>query len=142
MDIFIGYTKESSFEELQKTLEAWDKIDYAEPAAIECPKAKFEVYRRVTAEHLSGGDYILCDLGYVPTYPDIVLYAEKLLRENRKVGMFNMKGGVFICRKGIVDKWLVKKSAFYIPEHARAYHLKGYDVAPCPQVYCQRLSVS
>lgn len=142
MQVFVAYTKQSSIHELAQTLEAWEKIDYAEPAAIECPKTRFELYRRISAEHLSTGDYILCDLGYVPTYPDFIIYAERLLREATKVGMFNMKGGIFICRKGIVDKWPVKKSDFYIPEHVQAYKLKGYEVNSCPQIHCRRLSVS
>lgn len=141
MDIFIAFTKQSNVHELDETLEAWEKVDLAEPAAIECPVSKFEIARRVCAENLASGDYILCDIGYIPTYPSFIHYAERLLKENPKVGMFQMKGGVYICRKGVVDKWPVKKSSFYIPEHVLAYRRKGYEVLPCPQVYCRRLGV-
>lgn len=142
MDVFIAYTKQTEVQELGETLEAWDKVEGAEPAAVECQPRKFEIQRRVAAENLASGDYILCDVGYIPTYPAFVEYAEKLLKEHPNVGMFQMKGGVYICRKGVVDKWPEKKSEFYIPEHVWAYQLKGYEVLPCPQVYCRRMGVS
>ena len=140
MDVFVAYTKPIHIAELGKTLEAWD-IEGASVAAIEVPPKKYEVYRRVTAEKLSDGDYILAEVGIVPTYERFIAYAEGLLKYNPNVGLFNVHG-VLICRKGIIDKWPAKETDFYIPEHQRAYARHDFGYMNCEEDYCKRMNVA
>lgn len=143
MEVFIGYTKDDNFELLERTLEAWDEGD-TEPVAIECNAKKFEIHRRVVAENMSTGDYVLCDIGYGPALPKFGKVAAELLEKHPKAGLISQgtKGqphSVVICRKGIVEKWPTPQSKTYIPEHAEAYRLKGYKPLLCQQKLYRQL---
>ena len=138
MEIFIGYTRNSNVTWLRETLEAWDELADTDPVAIECPPKKYELFRRVAAENTAVGDYILCELGWLPTYDSFVAYAQRMLLEYPKVGIFHMRG-VAICRRGIVDKWPTPKSEFYAIEHVRAYELQGYGEHLCKEAYCRQI---
>jgi len=142
VEIFIAYTKDSLIKDLTNTLEAWDKIPNAEPIAIEVPAKKYEIIRRVTAENMAKGNYILCDLGCVPNQEDVVERAEKMLQDE-KIGMLKCKpgGGIRICRKGIVEKWPTYVGGSYDDEHGSAYRLEGYLVSVCPTLAYRRLNV-
>ena len=130
---------------LEKTLEAWDKGD-TEPIAIECTARKYEIHRRVTAENLASGDYVLADIGYGPAVPDFGKVAAELLEKHPKAGIIGQgtKGlpkNVMICRKGIVDKWPAPRTQFYLTEHVEAYKIKGYKAFLCQQkLYHQLVS--
>lgn len=137
MEVFVAYTKHDSIELLEKTLEAWDDDD-TEPVAIECKQGKFQIHRRVIAENLATGDYVLADIGYGPAIPGFAKVATELLEKHSKVGMIGQgtKGNphsVVICRKGIITHWPTPRSETYIPEHVEAYRLKGYKPLLCQQ---------
>lgn len=140
MDVFVAYTKQSSINELSETLHAWD-IEGASVAAIEILPKKYELYRRVTSEKLSDGDYIMAEVGIVPTYERFIHYAEGLLKYNPRIGLFYIHGAL-VCRKGIVDKWPLKETDFYIAEHQRAYKRHGFGYMNCEEDYCKRLNVA
>jgi len=140
MEIFIAYTKLSSIDDLGQTIESWDAIEAAEPAAIEVPVSKYELFRRVSAENISTGDYILSDIGHVPSNPDIVSICEKLLIENKTVGLFTFDDSVHLCRKGIIEKWPEKQSTYYLSEHKQAYRLSGYGAISCKEEFIRRLA--
>lgn len=111
--------------------------------AIQVPQKKYEIIRRVTAENMSAGDYILCDLGCVPIGEDIVQTAESALRQDEKLGMirFSPESAIRICRKGIVEKWPKKESQNYQHEHEMAYLLEGYLAPKWPTLQYRRLGV-
>jgi hypothetical protein len=138
VEVFIGYTLRSDIRELAVTLDAWDKIDDMEPVAIECPRMKFELIRRVTAENMASGDYIVGDLGCIPT--EDVVEAAKSLYEG-KTGMIG-KHGVRICRKSVITGWPMKATDSYDAEHVMAYELKGYKVIEWPKALYRRMNAS
>lgn len=144
MEVFIAYTKHDRISELEKTLIAWDEGD-TEPVAIECNSKKFQIHRRVTAENLATGDYVLADIGYGPAVKDFAKVARELLEKHPKAGLIGQgtagtPHSVVICRKGIVDKWPTPQSETYIPEHAEAYRLKGYKPLLCQQRLYRQLA--
>lgn len=142
MEVFIAFTKDSLFSDLTDTLLVWEKIPFAEPIAIEVPKVKYEIIRRVTAENMSVGDYLLCDLGCVPNEEDCISLVEGLFLQDEKVGMirFLPESGIRACRKGVVEKWPKRESINYQHEHEMAYLLEGYLVPKCSLSY-RRLGV-
>lgn len=131
------------FADLAATLEAWEKVPEAEPVAIQVPRKKYEIIRRVTAENMAKGDYILCDLGCVPTVDDVAAISKQYFSQDEKVGMilFGKGSGVRVCRKGIVEKWPKKESLNYQKEHEIAYAIEGYTVLKCPTLSYRRLGV-
>jgi len=140
LEVFIAYTKGSNIEELEATLNSWD-LDGLEPVAIECGLKKFQIIRRVTAENLSHGNYVLTDLGTAPVEEDFGQRAEKCLADYPTVGMVELASGVdvFVCRKGIVDKWPTPRTESYMKEHREAYLLKGYETSVCPEIHYRHL---
>lgn len=140
LEVFVAYTKGSSIAELEATLNGWD-LEGLEPVAIECGLKKFEITRRVTAENLSLGDYILAELGCTPVEEDFAARAEKFLAENPAVGLVELPSGadVFVCRKKVVDKWPTPRTESYLKEHREAYQLKGFEATLCPQIHYRRL---
>jgi hypothetical protein len=132
----LAYTLRSDIRELAITLDAWDKMDDMEPIAIECSRMKYEITRRVAAENMAKGDYILGDLGCIPT-EDVVEAILSLY--NGKTGMIG-KHGVRICRKSIVTGWPMKATDSYDDEHAMAYELRGYKVIEWPKPLYRRMN--
>lgn len=143
MEIFIAYTKDSLLSDLSNTLEAWDKVPDAEPIAIEVPDRKYEIIRRVTAENMASGDYILCDLGCVPNEEQVIETAQQILAQDEKIGMIRLspESGVRVCRKGVVEKWPKKNTPNYQHEHEMAFLLEGYLVPLWPTLSYRRLGV-
>ena len=144
MEVFVAYTKHSLFNELEATLEAWDLVHGAEPVAIEITnEKKYEIFRRVTAENMSSGDYILADLCCLAEEQDFVSIARDVLKEKPEAGLLAASPGmgVWVCRKGIVDKWPTKETMYYAKEHAEAYRRKGYEAELCDKLHYHRLSV-
>jgi len=139
VEVFIGYTKKSNIHLLEDTLEAWDVGD-TEPIAIEMNERKFELTRRVSAENLATGDYVLCDIGYGPAIHDFGKVAAKLLEQHTTAGLIGqgtegLPYNVVICRKGVITHWPTPASpdSTYINEHATAYQFAGYKVFLCHQ---------
>lgn len=140
LEVFVAYTKGSKIEELEATLNSWE-LDGLEPVAIECGLKKFEITRRVTAENLSRGDYILAGLGVAPVEEDFGKRAEKFLAEHPTVGLVELPSGmdVFVCRKKVVDKWPMPRTESYMKEHREAYELKGFAATICPLIHYRQL---
>lgn len=132
MDVFVAYTRFTPIPVLSATLEAWDKPKL-KPAAIECNPVRFEFDRRIAAEGLAEGDYILADVGSHPKRTKAITTAVKMLYQanGSPVGMV-VATHFRVCRKGIIDKWPQKESATYDAEHRLAYELKGYKVVDAP----------
>lgn len=128
MECFVAYTRLTPIDLLAQTLNAWDKSKII-PAAIQCKPVTFEFDRRVAAEGLATGDYILADVGCLPKRSKPINAAVKMLYQanGSPVGMV-VAEGFRVCRKGVIDKWPMKESADYGPEHRLAYERKGYKV--------------
>jgi hypothetical protein len=143
IEVFVGFTKESPFKELEQTLEAWD-LPGLEPVAILVKPEKFELHRRVTAEKISLGDYIVATLGYGPDEEEFGDIAERELRRNPNVGMILPDGllTAVVCRKGIVTHWPTPRSVSYNEEHIQAYERVGFKVILCPTIHCRLLAES
>lgn len=90
---------------------------------------------------MAQGDYFLIDLGCIPRSKTQVRRAIKFLypKNGEQIGMIGSTGAR-LCRKGVIDKWPVRKTDSYDEEHQMAYEMKGYKVLQCP-LY-KRLSVS
>lgn len=143
MEVFIAYTNDSLISDLTRTLEAWDKIEMVEPIAIEVPVKKYELIRRVTAESMASGDYILCDLGCVPNSQLTTKEIKEIFKKQEKVGMirFSPNGAVRACRKGIVERWPSYRGGSYESEHERAYSMEGYTTPKWPTLLYHRQDV-
>lgn len=143
MQVFIAYTEKSLIGDLTRTLYAWDRVQKSEPVAIQVPEKKYELIRRVTAENMSEGDYILADIGCVPNSELVVKEISAILEGDEKVGMiqFSPEGAVRACRKGIIEKWPQNKSGLYQQEHEQAYLTEGYKVSKWPSLRYRRLDV-
>lgn len=150
IEVFVAYTGETDVKELERTLEAW-KLPALEPVAIELKSKKFELHRRVTAENMSRGDYILCDLGYGPREEDFGARAGKALLEYPEAGMIASGRSsapgwdfhrVVICRKGVISHWPTPTSKDYRREHREAYTFKGYRIIVCPTIHYRLLTAS
>lgn len=138
MQVFIAYTRTSDIRELGATLEAWD-IEDLEPEAIECRPKKFELHRRLTSENVARGDYILVDLGCVPTSPEAVFRAVALLYTDN-IGMVGL-AGARVCRHKVIEKWPMKTTETYDQEHIEAYRFAGYQVIECPEPMYRHIAV-
>jgi len=152
IEVFIGYTRDSNIEELEKTLEAWDKPGM-EPVAIEIkPAKKFGLYRCVTAENTSRADYILADLGYGPFEEDFGAIAELELVRRKESGIIGacpvgkpwpeVPDRAVVCRKGVIKSWPTPRTETYIKEHVEAYRFAGYGASLCPTLHFHLLTVS
>src|ERR1700747_426646 len=89
LEVFLSYTGDMRVDDLEHTLEAWDQKGL-EPVALECSGAKFEMHRRVTAENISLGDYVLGTVGAVPVEDNFAELAEKVLAENPQAGLIKI----------------------------------------------------
>jgi hypothetical protein len=142
MEIFIAFSDGSDINELEQTMVAWDRHQEAEVVGLKCPAGKYQTYRRVSAEMMARGDYILADLGCIPVENDFIETAEQYLQKHKKVGMLRADPGhgVDICRKGIVQKWPIKTTQTYSDEHKQAYEIAGYHVETSSKLHYKRLS--
>jgi hypothetical protein len=151
IEVFVAYQKASDIDELEETLDAWD-LPGMEPVAVEVTIRKFELARRVTAENVSRGNYILADLGTGPLEENFGELAEKELAERKDTGLIGVwrtgqtasevPNSVVICRKGIVGKWPTPQSETYIQEHIWAYRFAGYRTFLCSTLHYHRLTAS
>lgn len=155
MEAFVAYAIETlSVDDLEATLEAWN-IDGLEPVAIELKLKKFELIRRVTAENISRGDYVLASIGCAPVESNFADLAEKVLIDHPKVGLIIpqcvapewVSGRVTICRKGIIKHWFQPKGSqesdvLYANMHAQVCRLAGYETMECKTIHYRPLSAS
>jgi hypothetical protein len=143
MEVFVAFTKGSNVKELEQTLEAWERPGL-EPVAIQVGATKFELHRRVTAESIAKGDYVLTSLGYGPVEPEFGALAEKALEQAPDAGLI-LPGGMtnaVICRKGVLTHWPTLRTISYIAEHKQAYSHVGYKTISWPAIHCQALAGS
>jgi hypothetical protein len=144
IEVFVAFTRESNISDLEKTLEAWN-LPGLEPIAIQIKQGKkFELHRRVTAESVSRGTYILSDMMFGPCEVKFAELAEQALGDNPDAGMIIPNGIVMarVCRKGIITHWPTPRTVTYTEEHAEAYKHAGYKVIPCPSIHCLPLAES
>lgn len=160
MEVFIGYTKGTDIARLEQTLEAWD-LPGLEPAAIQCGLRKFDIHRRVAAENVSRGTYVLSLLGFGPVEESFADLAAQALAENPKAGMIEvpnvtpvnpLAGGILhvdvpvvVCRKGLITHWvqpLSEREELWENAHRTSYRNAGYEVISCPLIHFQALAVS
>jgi hypothetical protein len=144
IEVFVGFTKDSPIKLLEETLEAWN-LDGLEPVATNIEGRKFELLRRVAAENMSRGDYILTELGYGPIEENFAHECGKLITLQPKAGLFAIMpmdglppshwGKVTLCRKGVVTKWPTPRSAAYLEEHTAAARLNGFEAQQCKLHY-------
>ncbi len=148
LEVFVAFTDDTPLHDLERTLSAWE-LDGLEPVAIQCKTKKFELHRRVTAENISKGDYILADLMNEPVEKDFGTLAANLMALHSDVGLMGAwrKGqtaeetpnSVVICRKGAIEKWPEPRTKTYIQEHAEACQLAGWNVFFSNQIHYQRV---
>lgn len=154
IEVFVSFTRHTKIKELEDTLIAWDKPGL-EPVAIQVQfqPSKAEIHRRVTAENISRGDYILSIVGYGPVEEDFGKVTEKLLAEQPEVGLIEPKcivptyteGNVVVCRKGVVTQWIKPSGSqesdiLHASAHERSVSLAGYKVISlCPTLHYRPL---
>ena len=140
IEVFVAFTKGTDIARLERTLEAWD-LSGLEPIAIQCGLHKFEIHRRVTAENVSRGTYILADLDYGPLEEEFGDIATRAIAAAPDVGMILPERLVaaVVCRKGIITHWPTPMTATYHTEHQKAYERLGYKTITCPLIHCRPL---
>jgi hypothetical protein len=151
IEAFVAFTKDHDIKELEKTLEAW-ALPGIEPAAIEVKGKKYELHRRVTAENLATGNYILVDIGYGPVEENFGELAIQELAKRKEVGLIGawrtgqthtgQPNSVVVCRKGVITHWPQPQSEFYIQEHVEAYRFAGYKTFLCSTLHYHQLNAS
>lgn len=153
LEVFIAFTREHNLDDLEKTLEAWEKPGL-EPVAIEVKPNKFELHRRVTAENLAAGNYVVAGVGTGPVEENFGELAEQALTDNPKVGLIKpacavsewVSGRVSICRKGIITHWIQPQGSqeadvLWASAHEKAYRHVGYEVLDCRTIHYRPLVV-
>jgi hypothetical protein len=141
IEVFVSFTKGTELARLERTLEAWD-LPGLEPIAIQCGLRKFEIHRRVTAENVSRGTYVLADLDFGPVEEEFAEIAEGVIASQADAGLIECGEFVVVCRKGVITRWPAQVSPAYRPEHQEAYQLVGYKAISCPTLHCRQLAVS
>ncbi len=154
MEVFVAYMRDSSIDDLKKTLEAWEQDDL-EPVAVQVHGKKFEIERRVIAENLAAGNYVLASLGTGPFEDNFCELAEKMLADNPKAGLVKpccietdwVSGRVTICRKGVITHWIKPEGSqeadvLHANAHAQSCRHAGYEVIECRTIHYRLLSAS
>lgn len=149
LEVFLAYNKEiADIKELEATLEAWSQPGL-EPVVIEAKGKKFELHRRVVAENISVGNYVLASLGSAPLEKDFGSLATKVLADNPTVGLIHVSlagempsGRVMVCRRGVITHW-VTPTGDYIKAHEESYRHAGHGVMTlCPSIHYRLLTES
>lgn len=156
IEVFIAFDRHDSIASLEHTLTAWE-LPGLSPGAIHMQRKsgqrrKYELLRRVSAENIARGHYILAELGFGPVERNFGELAEKELSERQDVGLFGawrvgqtaheIPNSVVICRKGVVTHWPPPVTHTYIQEHLQAYQFVGYKTFLCSTLHYRPLSVS
>lgn len=122
MEVFVSFFSDHEAPAVLKTVEAWEACEKVEPIVVQLKKSKFEIERRIVADNMAKGKwYILADVGCMPTSENIVHLINQRLSAD--VGMYGFGDvypprGVRVCQKGVVQKWLERRTNSYDKEHA------------------------
>lgn len=146
MEVFVAYTGNDIYPILEQTLNAWAECDQAEPVMLEIKsEKKFEIERRILADNLAKGRYyILADIGCAPGDAALIAEIQRKINDDKFSGMAGLwpdelpaedvPFGVRVCEKGIVKKWVTKRTLTYNEEHAESVRLAGKSVAIWPDI--------
>lgn len=157
MEAFIAYWDDEQMQVLAETMNQWSSVDGIEPVAVKCPEAKYELFRRITADNLAEEQfYLLIDLGTAPC--ENFDLAEIKTRLADEVGMVafrdpddpddedpyqdDLPTGVRVCQKGVIEKWPNKVTSSYDQEHYTAVLKTGKSILRLCDFHYQRLHVS
>lgn len=143
IEVFVAFSKMSSMRDLEMTLESWDQPGM-EPVAIQVKPGKFELHRRVTAENIARGNYILAKMGSGPVEENFGELAEQFLRDHEDAGVVMLEPGseVMICRRGVITHWPQPRTVSYACEHGEAYEFVGYKAYRCATLHYRQLAAS
>jgi len=135
VDVFIAFDgKLEAVEFLEKALNGWDKVRFADPQVIEVkPGELFEIQRRVIADGLSKDDfYVLADIDAAPDETNFLKEVHKKITPNLGMAyirpMFDFGGRVRVIRKGLVEKWPPVETVMYDKEHSELIVKAGKTV--------------
>lgn len=120
-------------------MNGWD-LPGLEPVAIQVKAGpKFELHRRVTAESVSRGTYILAEIGSIPIEEEFAKIATEALAEDVGIVLPGGFRSAIICRKGVITHWPTPRTSSYVAEHNEAYSRLGYKTISCPLIHCRPL---
>lgn len=147
IEVFVAYTKGTEVARLGATLDAWN-MPGLEPIAIQCGLKKFELHRRVSAENVSRGTYILTVVDRAPVEDDYAACVQKELDANPNAGLLIIppidtdwvQGAAMICRKGIIQQWVQplgsqEADVLWDNAHRTSYRNAGYETITCPSIH-------
>jgi hypothetical protein len=135
VEVFIAFDgKLEAVPFLEKALNGWDKVRFADPMVIEVkPGELFEIQRRVIADGLAKEDfYVLADIDAAPEETNFLKSVHQKI--HAKVGLafirpyFDLGGRVRVIRKGLVEKWPPVETAMYDEEHGQQIVKTGRTV--------------
>lgn len=154
IEVFVAFTKGVDPARLERTLEAWN-IPGLEPVAIQCGLKKFELHRRVTAENISHGPYILAAMDYGPVEEDFWAWADQELLDHPLVGLFLIEDihtlgkpvrchnpEIVMCRKGVITHWPQPQTDSYGLEVMETCKALGIETQLCRTIHYRRLAES
>ena len=154
MEAFVAYWDDEQMQVLGETMHQWSQVEGIEPVAIKCPEAKYELFRRITADNLAEGQfYLLLDLGTAPCEDFDLCKIERRLTDEVGMAAFpahtdpldedpRTPTGVRVCQKGVIEKWPNKISSSYDYEHSAAVEKNGKCILRLPDFHYQRVYVS
>lgn len=151
MEAFVAYSDDEQIPILYDTMESLSSIGGIEPVGIKAPDDKYELFRRITADNMAKEKfYLLCDLGYVlPEFS--IVSVERRLAFAEQYGLIGIgisgeelkiPTGIRFCQKGVVEKWLPKRTANYDQEHVDSVRLGGKGVKMWTDIIGRRLTVA
>lgn len=154
IEVFVSFDRNTKIAELERTLVEWD-LPGMEPVAVQVSSqaSKSELHRRVSAENLAKGDYVLTRVFYGPVEQDFGSVAEKILADDPEVGLIEptstaqtyYEGNVVVCRKGAVTHWIKptgsqESDILHSNAHRNSIAMAGYRVIHlCPILHYRPL---
>lgn len=155
IEVFVSYTPGTDIGRLGQTLDAWD-LEGLEPNAIQCGLKKFEIHRRVSAENVSRGTYVITRVGCGPVEDNFAALVEEFFAKDSNLGMIVpaceekdwTSGSVAICRKGVVKQWVhplsnMAADVLWSNAHRTSVRNAGFKVIDkCPTIHYRLLAGS
>lgn len=151
MEAFVAYNDDEQIPILYDTMESLSSIHGIEPVGIKAPEDKYELFRRITADNMANDKfYLLCDLGYVLPELDTETIQKRLAfaEQYGLIGIgisgeeLKIPSGIRFCQKGIVEKWLPKRTPSYDQEHVDSVRLGGKGVKMWTDIVGRKLTVN
>jgi len=144
VEVFIAFSDDGLAPLVEKTMEAWGELDWAEPiSVVQLRPAKFEINRRVLADQMAKDKwYILTDVGQVLEGNRSIPIISSRLTDEGMIGFapsLLTPIGVRVCQKGIVTRWIEKQTSSYDWEHAQCVINGGKEVAIWSDISCQQI---